>query len=133
MRAMHNPTVGGTMNGAVEVGLSALTDLAVDCWRLQNWAFVRGHEKERVVARQVSRALSSFLSEIGLETCDLAGQPYDPGLAVEVVDSEEDATAPNGSVKIQEMLAPIVLRNGKLVRVGQVALSRGMSDSEAGK
>jgi hypothetical protein len=133
MNAMNQPLAGGTMTGIVEVGLSALTDLAVDCWRLQHWAFVSGHENERVVARQVSRALSSFLSDIGLETRDLTGQPYDAGLSVEVVDAEEDASAPNGSVRIQEMIAPIVLRNGELIRGGQVALSRGPSDQEAGK
>ena len=121
------------MKGTVEVGLSPLADLAVDSWRLQQWAFVNGHEKERVVARQASRALSSFLSGIGFETYDLAGQPYDPGLAVEVVDSEEDADALTGSARIQEMLAPIVLRNGELIRAGQVAVSRGTLNQEVGK
>jgi hypothetical protein len=118
------------MNETVEVEISALTELAVDCWRLQRWTFESGHEKDRVVARQASRALSFFISEIGFEICDLTGQPYDPGLAVEVVDSEVDVAAPKGSVRIEEMIAPIVLWNGSLIKTGQVAVRRGAADQE---
>ena len=124
---------GGTVNGTVEVGISALADFAIDSWRLQRWAFASGFEKDRVVARQTSRSMVSFLDGLGFETRDLSGQPYDPGLAVEVVDSEEDADAPKGSVRIEEMLSPIVLRNGQLIRTGQVAVSRGAGNRGAGQ
>jgi hypothetical protein len=117
----------------VEMGISALADLAVDGWRLQRWALLSGFERERVVARQTSRSLTSFLAGLGIETRDLTGQPYDPGLAVEVVDSEEDADAPEGSARIEEMLSPIVLRNGQLIKTGQVAVSRGTANREGGQ
>jgi hypothetical protein len=120
------------MDETVEVGLSALVELAIDGWRLQRWALARGFEKDRVVARQAARTLTSFLDGLGFETCDLVGQPYDPGLAVDVVDSEEDAGAPAESVKIEVMLAPIVLRNGRLIRPGQVAVRRGAPREEVG-
>ena len=83
------------------------------------------------MARQTSRSLTSFLAGLGIEARDLTGQPYDPGLAVEVVDSEDDAEAPKGSARIEEMLSPIVLRNGQLIRTGQVAVSRGTANGEA--
>jgi len=118
------------MNRTVEVEISALADLAVDCWRLQRWAFVDGYERDRIVPRQVFRALSSFLSRAGLEICDLTGQAYDPGLAVEVIDSEVDSTAPKASARIEEMIAPIVLWNGSLIKTGQVAIRRGAPDQE---
>jgi hypothetical protein len=121
------------VNETVEMGISALADLAVDGWRLQRWALLSGFEKERVVARQASRSLTSFLAGLGIETRDLSGQPYDPGLAVEVVESEEDADAPKGSIRIEEMLAPIVLRNGQLIRTGQVAVRHGSSNQVAGQ
>jgi hypothetical protein len=121
------------MNETVEVGISTLANLAIDGWRLQRWALGSGFEKERVVARQASRTLSGFLAGLGFETRDLAGQPYEPGLAVEVLDSEEDADAPKGSVTIEVMLAPIVLRHGQVIRAGQVALRRGASVQEVGK
>ena len=120
------------MDETVEVCLSALVELAIDGWRLQRWALARGFEKDRVVARQAARTLTSFLDGLGFETCDLVGQPYDPGLAVDVVDSEEDAGAPAESVKIEVMLAPIVLRNGRLIRPGQVAVRRGAPREEVG-
>jgi hypothetical protein len=120
------------MDETVEVGLSALVELAIDGWRLQRWALARGFEKDRVVARQAARTLTSFLDGLGFETCDLVGQPYDPGLAVDVVDSEEDAGAPAESVRIEVMLAPIVLRNGRLIRAGQVAVRRGAPAEEVG-
>jgi hypothetical protein len=114
----------------VEVTLSALTDIAVETWRIHRWAFVSGYEKDRVVARQASRTKISFLARIGFEICDLAGKPYDPGLAVEIVDLEEDAGAPNASVRIEEMLAPIVLWRGRLIKTGQVVVRRGAPDQE---
>src|ERR1700679_303096 len=95
------------MNRTVEVEISALADLAVDCWRLQRWAFVDGYERDRIVPRQVFRALSSFLSRAGLEICDLTGQAYDPGLAVEVIDSEVDSTARKASAGIEKRTPPI--------------------------
>jgi hypothetical protein len=121
------------MDETIEVGLSALAELAIDSWRLQRWAFAGGFEKDRVVARQASRALMNFLAGLGFETSDLTGQPYDPGLAVDVVDSGEDADAPAESVRIEVMLAPIVLRNGRLIRAGQVAVRRGAPAEEVGR
>jgi hypothetical protein len=120
------------MDETVDVSLSALAELAIDSWRLQRWALADGFEKDRVVARQASRALMNFFAGLGFETCDLAGQPYDPGLAVDVVDSEGDAGAPAESVRIEVMLAPIVLRNGRLIRPGQVAVRRGAPREEVG-
>ena len=49
-----------------------------------------------------------------------------------MVDSGEDASAPAESVKIEVMLAPIVLRNGRLIRPGQVAVRRGAPREEVG-
>jgi len=117
------------MDETVEVGLSALAELAIDSWRLQRWALASGFEKDRVVARQASRTLMNFLAALGVETRDLAGQPYDPGLAVDVVDSEGDAGAP---ARIEVMLTPIVLRNGQLIRTGQVAVRRAAPAEEVG-
>ena len=56
------------MDETVEVGLSALVELAIDGWRLQRWALARGFEKDRVVARQAARTLTSFLDGLGFET-----------------------------------------------------------------
>ena len=49
---------------------------------------------------------------------------------VEVIDSEVDSTAPKASARIEEMIAPIVLWNGSLIKTGQVAIRRGAPDQE---
>jgi hypothetical protein len=113
------------MNQTLEVKISDLADVAIECWRLQRWAFASGFEKDRTIARQASRTLSSFLAEMGVEICDLTGQPYDPGLAVEVIDTEDSPDAPIGSANIAEMIAPILFWHGRVIKAGQVVVCRG--------
>jgi hypothetical protein len=109
------------VDDSVDVKISAFADLAVEAWRLQRWAFMSGFEKERGIARHTARKLGSFLTEMEFELCDLTGQPYDPGLAVEVIDTEHRADSPVDTPRIAEqvlhqlrarcisMIAPIVL------------------------
>lgn len=111
------------MNETIQLKISELADLAVEGWRLERWAFMRGFEKDRVVARRTARALDFLLKEAGFELCDLAGQVYDPGLAIEVVDTEGDVEALPGSARIVETIAPIVFWRGQLVKTGQVAIA----------
>ena len=104
--------------------MTALADAAVELWRLQQWAFAAGFEKDRAVARRTARTLDSVLKEAGLELCDLVGHGYDPGLAVEVIDTEYDPDIHTGCTRIHETIAPIVLR-GQVVRTGQVIVCCG--------
>jgi hypothetical protein len=118
------------MNETMEVKISDLADLAVDVWRLHRWAFMNGFERDRTVARQASRTLSSFLTETGVEVCDLTGQAYDPGHAVEVIDVEHAPNGPTDSANIVEMIAPIVLWQGRVIRTGQVIVCRGQKQEQ---
>jgi hypothetical protein len=111
------------MNETIDVKISDLTDLAIEAWRLQRWAFMSGFERERTIPRRTTRSLTSFLTDAGFEFCDLSGQPYDPGLAVEVVDTEGDKNA--GSAWISETVSPIVLWHGHMVRTGEVVIRYG--------
>ena len=102
---------------SLEVPLSSLAELAVDCWRLERWA---GAEESASLARHVARRLNKFLSGRGVSVVDLTGQPYDPGLAVEVLDVVGEGNAQ----AIGEMVAPVVLWRGRVVRHGQVIVER---------
>jgi hypothetical protein len=112
-------------NDTLDVKISALADFAVELWRLQQWAFKSGFEKERGIARHTARKLGSFLTEKGFELCDLTGQPYDPGLSIEVIDTEHDTDSPAGSISIGEMIAPVVFWRGQVIRAGQVVVYHG--------
>lgn len=103
---------------SLEVTLSSLAELAVDCWRLERWA---GAEESASLARHVARRLNKFLAERGLTVVDLTGRPYDPGLAVEVLDVVGEGGA---AQVVGEVVAPVVLWRGRVVRHGQVIVER---------
>jgi hypothetical protein len=106
----------------LDVSLSSLAELAVEWWRLERWA--GGSEGSSPQARHAARRLGRFLSEHGLEVLDVTGRPYEPGLAVEVLDAFEDARLPAGSQVVDETVAPVVLYHGAVVRHGQVVIRR---------
>lgn len=108
---------------SVEVPLSALAELAVEWWRLERWAAACGQDGSATQARHVARRLSKFLDERGLSVVDLTGRAYEPGLAVEVLDVTGDATAEGPGI-IEETITPVVLYRGRVVRHGQVIISR---------
>ena len=111
----------------LEVSLSSLAELAVECWRLERWAASFGPDAPVSPARHVARRLGRFLGERELSVLDLTGRPYEPGLAVEVVDVVRDARAPAGLEVVEEMLTPIVLWRGTVVRHGQVIVRKAVN------
>jgi hypothetical protein len=106
----------------LNVSLSSLAELAVEWWRLERWA--AGAEDASPQARHAARRLGRFLSEHGLEVLDVTGRPYEPGLAVEVLDAFGDPRLPEGSQVVDETVAPVVLYRGAVVRHGQVVIRR---------
>ncbi|MCA1632326.1 MAG: hypothetical protein LC802_01085 [Acidobacteria bacterium] len=106
----------------LEVPLSALAELAVEWWRLERWA--DGAEASASHARHVARRLGRFLSERELTVLDITGRPYEPGLAVEVLDIVRDAGASAVTEVVDEMVSPIILWRGTVVRHGQVIVRR---------
>lgn len=106
----------------LNVSLAALAELAVEWWRLERWA--GGSDDSSPQARHVARRLGRFLSEHGLEVLDVTGRPYEPGLAVEVLDAFEDPRLPPDAQVVDETVAPVVLYRGAVVRHGQVVIRR---------
>jgi hypothetical protein len=76
------------------------------------------------VIRHVARHLGEFLKGNEIEAMDFTGQPYEAGLAVEVVDSLKDESAAEGHLVIDETISPIVIWHGTVVKLGQV-VTRG--------
>ena len=107
---------------SLEVPLSSLAELAVECWRLERWADDASESPPQ--ARHVARRMKSFLNAHGLEVLDVTGRAYEPGLAVEVLDAYRDATLPAGAQLVAETVSPIVLWRGSVVRYGQVVIRK---------
>src|SRR4051812_36221907 len=89
----------GAPPDTVPVALHALIDLAADIWRLEKWlaaastasppASARpaaGSGPSLAAVRHVTRRAQNFLRRADVETIDLTGRPYEPGLALEVVE-----------------------------------------------
>ena len=108
----------------LNVALSSLAELAVEWWRLERWAGAA--EESSPQARHAARRLGRFLTEHGLEVLDVTGHPYEPGLAVEVLDAFQDASLPAGTQVVDEMVAPVVLFRGAVVRHAQVIVRRNV-------
>jgi hypothetical protein len=104
---------------ALSIGLGALAELAVEWWRLERWAV----DDSKLVGRHVARRVARFLEDQGLEVVDLTGKPYEAGLAVEVVETLDDPAAPEGGT-IEEVVSPIVMWKGTVVRQGQVVMKK---------
>jgi hypothetical protein len=108
----------------LDVSLSSLAELAVEWWRLERWA--GGSEESSPQARHAARRLGRFLTDHGLEVLDVTGRPYEPGLAVEVLDAFQDPRLPAGSQVVDETVEPVVLHHGAVVRHGQVIVRRNV-------
>jgi len=108
----------------MEVPLSSLIELAIEHWRLERWLAKLDQEDSIAHGRHVARQLNKFLSERELSVLDLAGQPYEPGLAVEVLDVIHEQEMPDDADVIDETVTPIVMWRGRVVQFGQVIIRR---------
>jgi hypothetical protein len=109
---------------SMEVPFAALIELAVENWRLAAWLAKLDQEESIAHGRHVSRQLNRFLSERELAVLDLTGQPYQPGLAVEVLDVIQDEELQDAREMIDETVTPIVTWRGTVVQFGQVIIRR---------
>ena len=109
----------------LDVPLDSLVELAIESWRLEHWLAGLPPEKVASKLRHIARRLQKFLTERELAALDLTGQKYEPGMAVEVLEVVPDENPRAGAKLIVEMVAPVVLWRGRVVRHGQVVVGQG--------
>lgn len=109
----------------LDVPLDALVELAVESWRLEHWLAGLPPEKVASKLRHVARRLQKFLTEREFAALDLTGQKYEPGMAVEVLEVFADESLRAQEKLIVEMVAPIILWRGQVVRHGQIVVGQG--------
>ncbi len=104
----------------IEVTIESLSALAAEAWRLSRWLEGFVDPKQVVVGRHVARKMDNFLAELEFSVLDVAGRTYEPGLSVEVLDTIDDPTVPEGEAVVEETVDPIVLWRQNVVRLGKV-------------
>ncbi|MDQ1613065.1 MAG: hypothetical protein QOG00_2996 [Pyrinomonadaceae bacterium] len=109
----------------LDVPLTALIELAIESWRLDSWLATLPPEKVASKLRHVARRLQKFLSERELGALDLTGKSYEPGMSVEVLEALEDERLARHERLIDEMVEPIILWRGRVVKYGRVVVRQG--------
>ena len=107
---------------SAEIDIDSLSELAVDCWRLSKWINQKESDDSLVVHRHVLRRLIRFMETSEISTIDLTGQPFDVGLAAEVIDIVNDQELAEGSATICETVNTIVMWKGIAVKHAQVVV-----------
>jgi len=118
---------------SLSVPLSSLVNLAIEYWRLATWlAAIPGSNSSAAgPARHALRRFEEFFKSSDLEVRSMDGQPFDPGLAVRVIDALEDATLPDGRTVIAETLSPMVLWHGRVLKPAEIVIRRGVGKGRA--
>ncbi|HEX8459302.1 MAG TPA: hypothetical protein VF656_18565 [Pyrinomonadaceae bacterium] len=110
----------------LDVPLASLIELAIEGWRLDGWLDTLAPERAASKPRHVARRLQKFLSERELSVLDLTGRRYEPGLSVEVIEAFEDEQLGEHERLIDEMVEPVVLWRGRVVKFGRVVVRQGV-------
>ena len=108
---------------------ASLVDLAVESWRFAK-VFERMADdfQEPKKGRHVARLrwflkrTEETLDTSGMRIVNVEGHPFDPGVAATPLNIEE--FGPEDGLVVDQMLEPIVMRGGRLIRAGTVLLRR---------
>ena len=106
-----------------------IKELAVAAWRLEKWLDNLVADR-KMAAKSALRSIKKYISASGVEVKDPLGSKFDPGLAVEVVNNE-DEDADENELIIVETLAPYVYQNGELVQHARVIIGTAVKEAKA--
>jgi len=107
-----------SLNETIECQIEQLSELCVEAWRLRQWLSTL--ESQSTIGRHVIRKYERFFQDIGFEVIDVTGKPYNPGMALEIIDSIRDDSLELGVELIDETISPIILYKEQVVRHGQI-------------
>ena len=108
---------------------NTLLTLAVEAWRFGRMVerlLVRVNEKDRQrhhgQLRWFQKRLEESLAELGMRIISVEGQEFDPGTAATPVNIEDFAS--DEVLIVDQMLEPIVMGPGGVIKTGTVTLKR---------
>ena len=105
-----------------------IKELAVAAWRLEKWLDNLVADR-KMAAKSALRSIKKYISASGVEVKDPLGSKFDPGLAVEVVNNENEDADENELI-IVETLAPYVYQNGELVQHARVIIGTAVKEAK---
>jgi hypothetical protein len=84
-------------------------------------------EQQRYAAqlRFFQNALHGSTAAAELELVNLEGQPYDPGVAATALNLAD--FAPDDTLIVAQMLEPIIMQQGRILKAGTVILAKAPS------
>ena len=99
-----------------------LKDLAISYWRLEKWVANAPVDK-KLAATSSLRNIKNYLDDNRVSIVDPVGQPYDVGMAVDVVRNNMDESDDIEPI-ISETVKPIVMQNDSVIMFGQVIIGK---------
>ena len=149
--ALEDSAASSPPSSAQQISDDQLAEFAIQTWRLQqrldsmdpDMVFgpaadpdplakprkAMGREKKKIL--DSCRRFRKFLEQFSVEYEDVTGHRYDMGwTAVEVMNWEEplDGARPEHDV-VSKTIRPIVRKNGKIIKLGQVSCLAGAEES----
>lgn len=103
--------------------MNKIIDLSIAYWRLEKWVCAVSVER-KMAAESSLRTIKEFLDENKVTVIDLTGQPYDQGLSVEVMYYEDEDSEDDKTPVITEMMSPIIIQDGSVIKFGQVVIAK---------
>ena len=107
----------------------AMVDFASETWRFrqtveQSLSGMDPTDRQRFINHYqwYLRKIQAVLDESGLSIVDLTGERYDVGMAVSVLNLEDFPNYPDAVYTIEQMVAPIIIENGNVRKIGTVML-----------
>lgn len=108
----------------VEIEKKELIRFAIEVWRLRNFIEPLQDKKISMIRHSILNIFSLFEKE-GISFVDLKDQIYDAGMALEVIDVEENPSKLMGVNIIKEVIEPLILLNDQVINQGRVILEKG--------
>jgi hypothetical protein len=108
----------------VEIEKKEFIKFAIEIWRIRNLIEPIQESKFSIIRHSVLNVFY-LLEKEGISFVELKNQKYDAGMAIEVIDVEENPKRLEGSSIIKEVIEPLILLNGQIIKQGRVILEKG--------
>ena len=116
--------MNNTKQDTVEIEKKVFIKFAIEFWRLRN-SIEPIHDNKFSIIRHSVLNVFSLLEKEGISFVELKNQTYDAGMALEVIDIEENPQQLKGVNTIKEVIEPLILLNGQIINQGRVILEKG--------
>jgi len=109
----------------IKINKDNLSKLAIEAWRLWRNTEKMENQPGTMNLRYSARKLKEELEAVGITFIDLTGQEYDAGMALDILETEENGTQTANTISIKEMVTPVILWKNTLLCHGTANLLKG--------